>query len=152
MFIFGCCKVQLGPETLTQTGQNSSLQVTKISSSSETTRQGKRIKLETTATFNGPETSEMLSPTKASGAELETWFRLVFVHSSAEFKTRIRISFVNQDRACVLVLVKEPMRLVGFVLVQRPNLDFIGPSEAFELAKPHVLRLHPPFPAGRSFL
>lgn len=32
------------------------------------------------------------------------------------------------------------------------NLDFVGPPEAFELPKPHVLGLHPPLPAGRTLL
>ena len=32
------------------------------------------------------------------------------------------------------------------------NLDFVGPPEAFELPQPHVLRLHPPLPAGRTLL
>jgi len=32
------------------------------------------------------------------------------------------------------------------------DLDFVGPSEALELPEPHVLRLHPPLPAGRAFL
>lgn len=32
------------------------------------------------------------------------------------------------------------------------NLDLISPSEAFELPKPHVLRLHPPLPEGRTLL
>lgn len=31
-------------------------------------------------------------------------------------------------------------------------LDLVGPSEAFELPEPHVLRLHPPLPAGRTLL
>lgn len=34
----------------------------------------------------------------------------------------------------------------------RTNLDLIGPSEAFELPEPHVLRLHPPLPAGRTLV
>lgn len=32
------------------------------------------------------------------------------------------------------------------------NLDLIGPPEAFELPQPHVLRLHPPLPAGGTLL
>lgn len=43
-------------------------------------------------------------------------------------------------------------RLLSVKVGVRTNLDFISPSEAFELPKPHVLRLHPPLPAGGTFL
>lgn len=38
------------------------------------------------------------------------------------------------------------------MLSTRTNLDLVGPPEALELSQSHVLRLHPPLPAGRTLV
>lgn len=53
------------------------------------------------------------------------------------------VSAFRDATGCQLMCVKVSVRT---------NLDLIRPSEAFELPKPHVLRLHPPLPAGGTLL
>lgn len=53
------------------------------------------------------------------------------------------VSAFRDATGCQLMCVK---------VTVRTNLDLIRPSEAFELPKPHVFRLHPPLPAGGTLL
>lgn len=52
----------------------------------------------------------------------------------------------------VLLWVERWVFVESVKVCARTNLDLVSPSEALELPKPHVLRLHPPLPAGRTLL
>lgn len=86
------------------------------------------------------------SSTHGNGEELQeltaVWTH-IYIKLSSVFCWNCTFTDFPKYLQCVCVCVK---------VCVWTNLDLVGPSEAFELPKPHVLRLHPPLPAGRTFL